>query len=305
MAGSTMAASWGSNLAVWFRTGRSLSARCLAILALLLGSAPSPLLAGAEGGAGDLLVAPTRIVFEGRKRSAEVTLVNTGAQPATYRISFVNLRMDEQGGTRKITAAEALPGEQFSEELIRYSPRQVTLEPRVAQTVRMQVRLPAELASGEYRSHLLFRAVPPGAAMPSSPGAATELSIELIPIYGVAIPIIVRHGETSAEVVLTELELLESTRPETGSALRFWIRRTGNQSVHGNLTATFVPDAGRPVVVGRANGVAVYTPNPARHATMELHPPSGLLTQPGRLHLTYSQQGDADTILAEADLRSP
>jgi P pilus assembly chaperone PapD len=300
-----MSMSWKSTFTPSFSARRNLNATCLGALAVLLGLALSSLPAQAQGGAGDLLVAPTRIVLEGRTRSAEVTLINTGAEAATYRVSFVNLRMDEEGGTREITAAEALPGEQFSEGLIRYSPRQVTLDPRVAQTVRMQVRLPADLPAGEYRSHLLFRAVPPAAEIPDSPGEAKGLSIQLIPIYGVAIPVIVRHGETTATVTLSELELVGSATADAGLALRFWIRRAGNRSIHGNLTATFVPAAGEPVVVGRANGVAVYTPNPARHATMVLHPPPGLLLQHGRLHLTYSQQGDAGATLAEADLQVP
>jgi P pilus assembly chaperone PapD len=300
-----MSMSWKSTFTPSFSARRNLNATCLGALAVLLGLALSSLPAQAQGGAGDLLVAPTRIVLEGRTRSAEVTLINTGAEAATYRVSFVNLRMDEEGGTREITADEALPDEQFSEGLIRYSPRQVTLEPRVAQTVRMQVRLPADLPAGEYRSHLLFRAVPPTKGLPGSPGEATGLSIQLTPIYGVAIPVIVRHGETTATVTLTDLKLIGSATAETGPALQFWIRRTGNQSVHGNLTATFVPGAGKPVVVGKANGVAVYTPNPARHAIMQLHPPPGLLLQPGRLHLTYRQQGEVDTILAEADFLTP
>lgn len=297
-----------STSAARFTERLDLEARYFGALTILLGLALSSLPARAQGGAGDLLIAPTRIVFEGRQRSAEVTLVNTGAEAATYRVSFINMRMDEEGGTREITAEEALPGEQFSEELIRYSPRQVILEPRVAQTVRMQVRLPADLPPGEYRSHLLFRAVPPAAVTPGgpdSPGEATELSVQLIPIYGVAIPVIVRHGETTATVTLSALELVESATAEAGPGLRFSIRRAGNRSVHGDLTATFVPAAGEPVVVGRANGVAVYTPNPARHATMELHPPPGLLLQHGRLHLTYNQQDDEGTTLAEAELLVP
>src|ERR1700737_1174027 len=39
-------------------------------------------------GIGDLLVAPTRLIFEGRTRAAELTLINIGRQTATYRISF-------------------------------------------------------------------------------------------------------------------------------------------------------------------------------------------------------------------------
>ena len=103
-----------------------------------------------------------------------------------------------------------------SRTLIRYSPRQVTLEPRVAQTVRVQLRLPADLPPGEYRSHLLFRAVPSAEAAPPTTSPAAELSIQLTAIYGISIPVIVRHGETSVTTTLSELDLV----PPTGTTLR-------------------------------------------------------------------------------------
>jgi P pilus assembly chaperone PapD len=259
----------------------------------------------AQGGPGDLLVAPTRIVFEGRQRSAEVTLVNTGTVTATYRISFVNLRMNEEGGTKEIEISGAEPGERFADVLIRYSPRQVTLEPKVAQTVRMQLRLPADLEPGEYRSHLLFRALPSteAAAKPAEP--ATSFSVQITAIYGVSIPVIVRHGETSAKVTLSDLELLSPTGAEATPTLRFRMRRTGNQSVYGNLTATFLKAGGKPSVVGLANGVAVYTPNPVRLVGITLRVPPGVVLGNGRLRLAYTKQEKGNETIAEADLLVP
>ena len=84
---------------------------------------------------GGLLVAPTRLVFEGRVRNAELSLVNTGSDITTYRIEFVRLRMREDGSFENVDAAG--PGERFSDELVRYSPRQVTLEPGVPQAIRL------------------------------------------------------------------------------------------------------------------------------------------------------------------------
>ncbi|MEO8505738.1 MAG: molecular chaperone [Acidobacteriota bacterium] len=255
----------------------------------------------AQGGPGDLLITPTRLVFEGRQRTAEITLVNTGSAAATYRIGFVNLRMNDQGGTAEIAAADAVPGEQFSEALIRFSPRQVTLEPKVVQTVRMQLRLPADLAPGEYRSHLLFRAIP--AATPAAPAAQpTGFSVQLTAIYGISIPIIVRHGETSAKVTLDGLTLSPATAADPMQSLQFWMRRVGNQSVFGNLTVTFVPATGAPQVVAFANGVAVYSPNTARRAAMALRLPSGAIPQHGRLHLAYTEVEKDNATIAEADL---
>lgn len=289
------------------RLSRSLGAsRCLLLSLLGALAAFSPGAARAQKGPGDLLVAPTRVVLEGRVRTAEITLVNTGSATATYRISLINLRMDKVGGTKEIEAAGAEPGELFANDLIRFSPRQVTLEPHVAQTVRIQVRKPAELTAGEYRSHLLFRAVPaaaPAVANPTEP--ATEVTIKLTAVYGVSIPIIVRQGEASTAVTLSDLELVPPSGAEKEPTLRFQINRTGNQSVYGNLTVTFVPASGKPQVVGIANGVAVYTPNPVRVAGIVLRTPPEVGLKNGLLQLTYRRQEKAKQTLAEAAVRIP
>lgn len=276
--------------------------------ALSFAALVGPLAQAQAPGAGDLLVAPTRIVLEGRQRTAEVTLVNKGSASATYRISFVQLRMDETGGTKEIDSSAALPGELLAEPLIRYSPRQVTLEPNVAQTVRMQLRKPADLAPGEYRSHLLFRAIPPvEPAVGNTEGTEPqkELSIKLTPIYGVSIPVIVRHGETSAKVGLESPDLLPASSPEGTPGLRLRMTRTGSQSVHGNFTVTFLPAAGKPVVVGLANGVAVYTPNAVRLVVVPLRPPVGTVLRNGLLRVTYTKPDKAREVMAEAELRVP
>jgi len=258
--------------------------------------------ANAQSGPRDLLVTPTRIVFEGRLRAAEVTLVNTGSATATYRISFVNLRMNEAGGTREIETAGAEPGELFADSLIRYSPRQVTLEPKMVQTVRLQVRLPADLPAGEYRSHLLFRAVPAAALPAKSSDLSKGFSVELTPIYGISIPVIVRHGETSAAATLSALDLVPPAEAGAPPTLHFRIGRTGNRSVYGNFTATFVPAGGQPSVVGIVKGVALYTPNSVRSAELVLRMPPGVSLENGRLHLAYTKQEKGNETLAEADL---
>lgn len=277
-----------------------------AILAALAAPAAGQEASSRKAPPGNLLVAPTRVVFEGRTRTAELTLINTDSREATYRISFVNVRMGLDGSTREIDSPE--PGEQLAQDLIRYSPRQVVLAPNVAQSVRLQVRKPADLAPGEYRSHLLFRAVPaePDARSEPVPGApAGGLSIDLVPIYGVSIPVIVRHGETKASVALSGLERIAPAVPGGRAALRFRIERSGNQSVYGNLTATFAADGGKPLVVGQANGVAVYVPNAARVFTLPLDPPPGSSLARGVVHLELVAREKVARLLAEADLRVP
>jgi P pilus assembly chaperone PapD len=261
--------------------------------------------ASAQGAPGDLLVAPTRVVLEGSRRTAEVTLVNMGSATATYRIAFVNLRMNEQGGTKEISPSDAAADERSAEPLIRYSPRQVTLQPKIAQTVRIQLRLPPELPPGEYRSHLQFRAVPDAPVPPAAGEAATDFSIQLVAVFGVSIPVIVRHGETSATATLSDLELRPSSGPGALPSLRFRIDRAGNRSVYGDLAVTFEGAGSPPTVLGLANGVAVYTPNTTRTASLDLRVPPGVRLEHGRLHLAFTEQGKAGKVIADADLVLP
>lgn len=258
-------------------------------------------------GIGDLLVAPTRIVFEGRTRAAELTLLNIGKQTATYRISFTHLRMGEAGDLKEIEAAE--PGDRFADDLVRYSPRQVTLDPNVAQTIRLQVRKPEGLADGEYRSHLLFRAVPPESSQPETSIETSEkktgYSIRLTPIYGVSIPVIVRSGTVTAKAALTDLVVRPAEKPGDPASLEMKIRREGNGSVYGNLRVTFTPASGKEQVVAVLNGVAVYTPNPERLLRMTLQPPPGLALTKGRLKVTYARAEQNGDVLAVAESALP
>lgn len=275
----------------------------LLLLPVLLGSLAPPAPAAAAAGPGDLLVAPTRVVFEGRNRNAEITLVNVGDRPATYRISFVELRMDELGATRQFPAESAEPGELFSSGMIRFFPRQVTLDPQVAQTLRLQLRPPeGGLADGEYRSHLLLRAVPEGVEPTGAP-AGPGLSVTLKAIYGVSIPVIVRHGALAAAGRFADLQLKPPAQPGALPILSFRLDRSGDASLYGNLKATFHPLQGKAVPLGEANGFAVYSPNLSRRGSLSLRFPQTPATPRGALWLTYETA--TGEILAESELSLP
>src|SRR6476469_8742663 len=146
--------------------------------------------APAEAGVGDLLVAPTRIILDGR-RGTEIVLNNVGNEPATYRISVEFRRMPHDGQLADVT--DPTPREKATADMIIYAPRRVTLAPNEPQSIRIAARPPQGLPDGEYRVHLLFRAIPPAVpVVPASADGPKGLHLQLIPIYGVTIPVIVR-----------------------------------------------------------------------------------------------------------------
>jgi P pilus assembly chaperone PapD len=260
----------------------------------------------------DLMLYPTRVVMEKNQRAAQIELINRGLAPESYRISIVDRRMTETGEI--VSADSAEPNELFASDMLRYSPRQVSLKPGESQTVRISLRKPAGLSNGEYRSHLQFDRLPDvegssdlAQAVKPEPG---QISIRLTALIGASIPVIVRHGDTAANVTLESL-ILEPTIKTAGQAdglplLAFRLNRSGNRSVYGNLLATYTPPGGKAVEVGQVNGVAVYVPNAVRLAKLPIRLPEGTTLKGGALRLTFSQRPEeGGNPLVQASLAVP
>ncbi|MBE3084939.1 MAG: molecular chaperone [Bacteroidetes bacterium] len=250
---------------------------------------------------GNLLITPRRIVFEGAKRVMELNLANTGLDTAKYNVSIIQYRMKEDGSFEEITQPD--PGQNFADKNIRFFPRTVTLGPNEAQVVKMQVTNTDKLAPGEYRSHVYFRAVPKQVALGEEETLrdTTAVSIKLIPIFGITIPVIIRVGESTTKVTLSDLKM--EMVNDTTNRLEITFNRTGNMSVYGDLKVMYVSPTGRATVVGVVNGIAVYTPNSVRIFRMDLDKKAKVDFHAGSLKITYSAQSDTKPEkFAEAEL---
>jgi len=256
---------------------------------------------------GQLMVSPTRIVFEGNDRTKQVTLINNGSETGRFRISFVRRNMNEDG--KIIATGENEPG-MYSDEMVRFSPRQVTLAPGQSQTVRLILRKKRDIADGEYRSHMMFQSLPDPAASDVSQLSSDKdekVTVQLIPVVGITIPVIVRHGKLSTKVTLSDFELKQSNTVKGQPVLSLKINREGNMSAYGDFRVSFTPKGGTPVIVGQINGVAVYTSTSSRALDINLQAPGDFTLSNGELHITYLEPGkDADTgLIAESRLAVP
>ena len=217
----------------------------------------------AQAGIGDLLVAPTRIVLDGRK-GAEIILNNIGEEPATYRVSIEFRRMAEDGGLVDVTAPTA--DDQKAADMVVYAPRKVVLAPRQPQAIRIAARPPQGLPDGEYRVHLLFRAIPP--ANPVVQAAAAEptkgLRFQLTPVYGVTIPVIVRLGNLQATAGIANVQLEQKNGK---SFVSLDLSRKGERSTFGEVRV-LKSGVKNPIAIQKA--VAVYTEIGVRHLTIPL-----------------------------------
>lgn len=239
-------------------------------------------------GRGDVSIYPTRVLVEGRERSAEVMLRNTGTGVGRYRISFTEMEMNENGDLQN---REKKAGDQSLSDWVRFSPRSVELAPGEMQIVRLHVRKPAGLKDGEYRSHLVFQAIPP-AETPAAldKDGSDKVSIRVSTLMAISIPIIVRHGQTEGRVKLSDLRFWRPDVPEMADVLSLKMHREGNRSLVGDFEI-LVEQGGKlkkGTQLWEQLGVTLYDQRPFRHVHMPLYQAKDGALKGARLKVVFT-----------------
>ncbi len=248
---------------------------------------------------GDLLIFPKRIVFEGRKRVAQIILSNTGKDSATYNISFIQYRMNELGEFEAITEPDS--GQQFATPFLRVFPRRVNLAPGESQTVKVQKFNTDKMVDGEYRSHLYFRAVKNNKPLASENKieSSNTLSVKLEAVYGISIATIIRKGPSNTVTSISGAEY--SNDEYSNHFLSFNIDREGNMSTYGDIKINYISNDNKKYEVGNVKGVAVYTPGNVRKVKMQLQKPEGVNFSGGKLIVVYTEN-EKKKVIAKAEL---
>ena len=279
---------------------------CLLSVFLFIAFLIMPCQLHASGNQG-VIIAPTRVVFEGRDRSQIVRLVNPDSKPRSFRISLVYIRMDDHG-TRTIIDSpdntEILAG-----NMIRFAPRQVTIPPKGWQTVRLMVRKPADLADGEYRVHLKVASIPDHDKSTSSESDKTppepgKVGIQINILMDVTIPLIIRHGK--GDVGVAPKKALYKPDTKTGSqSIEVELERTGSHSLFADVVLFADSDDGSSSVqLGENKGVAIYMPNSIQHVNVPLGSklPGTLQGKTIRVEIR-NREGDANTLMSSKKLK--
>jgi hypothetical protein len=250
---------------------------------------------------GDLLLYPKRIVFEGSKKSQVLNVANTGKDTVRYLISVVQMRMKDDGSFEAINQPDS--AQYFADKNFRFFPRNVVLGPNESQTIKMQLINTSTLASGEYRSHLYFRAEPEKQPLGEveSVKDSSSISVRIVAVFGISIPVIIRTGETNSKVSFSGISF--KMGKDSMPTLKVEFSRTGNVSVYGDVSVDHISLQGKVTRIGIAKGMAVYTPNAVRHFDLLLDKNAGIDYHKGRLHIAYTTQPDAKSVkIAETEL---
>jgi fimbrial chaperone protein len=231
----------------------------------------------ASSASAQLLISPLRVVFEGRDRSATIIITNQGNEAATYRLEWQEKAATPDGQYTDV--AEPGPEMRIASRYVRFSPRQVSLAPGERQQVRLALRRPADLPSGECRSHLAFVVIDERQRRAARQDAGGGAAIQVFMNLGFAVPIIIRHGNGAPAASLAGAELNVDTLSRLG--LKIQLNQEGTFSAYGRLRIYWRANQNSPETqIGLLQNVAVYPDIQSRLATVLLNQeqlPAGIL----------------------------
>jgi Pili and flagellar-assembly chaperone, PapD N-terminal domain len=255
---------------------------------LIKGVISATMLAGAIGGQANaqaFTLAPTRLILEGSARSQELTIINGTDKVQTYRLRLEDRRVTETGDFEVVTD----PAAPFiGSPMLRLSARQFTVQPQESATVRVLLRKPAGLAAGEYRSHLIVTELPSVGEPTVDSTTSDGIAIRITPIFAISVPVIVRTGEVSARLAVSDV--VRKAVPDSPNLDTISLRLTtiGNRSMFVDIR---IVDArrrrGDPIFLNKA--VAIYSPTNSRLFQLSLNAEQTARVRAGGVILQYQE----------------
>ena len=207
---------------------------------------------------GGMAISPTRVIIQPGEAGGQVTLYNAGAEPVSYRIDAVDLALDQAGGYRELEEGEDAPWSALP--LVRYAPRQITLQPGERQAVKIISTAARDLPPREYRSHLRFSSIPAIAPVSADEDAAAldsetrTVTVSVGLDYRITIPLLLRTAGSTGGAALAGAS--ESRTAEGQRQLDVQLARTGTYSDYGAIRVLDAAGA----EIGVLRGVAVLPP---------------------------------------------
>jgi P pilus assembly chaperone PapD len=185
------------------------------------------LLPGSGWSGAVLLIYPTEIVFDGRDRSAEVTLTNRGDAIGTFETSWMEMGMRPEGVLQKRESDEW-----SIQPYVRYSPRRVTLDPGESQIIKIALRPDSSAAEGEYYTHMRILTLNEEdlATFEDDQASPEQVGVAVKARSAIAIPVIWRNSASEPEVAIDTAEF-----DAESDQVAVTVRRAGRLSARAYL----------------------------------------------------------------------
>ncbi|MCF2916640.1 fimbria/pilus periplasmic chaperone [Pseudoalteromonas sp. Cn5-37] len=222
----------------------------------------------------NLLISPTRVSFDERQRSAKVTVINSSEEYRTYRVVWSEKLALPGGGYQTLSE----PVTTSLSPMARLSPKQIRLAPGERQTIKIAIRKPKDLAKGEYRSHLLFQALP-------NEDKAAKAGLKVNMILSFSIPVVYREQGELPKVAFQTAEIVEDS---LNKKPKIAVKLTEQQgfSSYGRLSAYITNSAGKQEKIAEIGNLSLYPE--VEQATVLLDLFSGKqLPKQGNIELKY------------------
>lgn len=191
----------------------------------------------------NVVISPLRIVMDDKNKSSSVKIVNPGDSKTSYRISLTSMDADDLGRVKETDEKN------IALNIIKFSPKRVTLPPKGIQTIRLIARPNSSLPAGEYRAHLKISPLPPTQKEVTKKNT-DSLKINLNLLINTTIPIIFRNKDTFCSIKILDTKLKDGKVFVT-------MDRQGNRSALFNIN---ILDVNNNIIASR-NRVGFYTPN--------------------------------------------
>ncbi|MBQ4831898.1 molecular chaperone [Pseudoalteromonas sp. MMG010] len=229
----------------------------------------------------NLLISPTRVAFDERQRVEKIILINDSKQHQTYRLQWQEKIAKPEGGF--YTLDDTMTNPKALSSMIRVSPSQVSLAPGERQIVKLALRKPKGLVAQEYRSHLLFRALPNDTSSSKELNAGVNVNF----ILSYSIPIILRQGKLERpKVGIEDIKLVKAETNDV-SSIRLTMSQTGQYSSFGSIEAFYTANnTSTETKVAILNGFSIFPEIDKKIANVSLLE-KGLLNLPGKLRVIY------------------
>lgn len=241
-------------------------------------------------------IVPQKVVIEPRERGGEFTILNLFNQKGNFRIELLNYRQDENGVYQELKGP--LDPDFDPEKIVRFSPRQFSLEPGGRQKVRLSLRKPANLPEGEYRFHIkATRFADEDNSNTNSDKPAVKVSLNV----GVAIPVIVRHGNVVSDAKILNPQITSAVQNgKQVPQLEVDIAREGNASAIGQLEVFWQPQNGETRKIGNISNANVFTEINQRNFKIPL---GEMPTGNGQILVRYSDEVNKGKVIDEITLQ--
>ncbi len=239
----------------------------------------------------DILISPQRVTLTDQNRRATISLHNPGNFDRTYQLEWVEKQQTETGDLLNMEGGK---NPRSIAKMVRFSPRRVSVPAGQTQSIRVDYRPLAGLATGEYRSHLRIKQEPrEGAATPVMRGEQDGMSFRIDALLSFSVPVFLRLGPGKANTTVSEVQTTTETMDgKTIPGLKVTLTRSGEFGTYGRIGIYQQIKAGAPVeTIGENGGVALYAETSRLQRFVPLKPGASL-TPGSWIRVTYEGEGE-------------